>query len=74
MTLQSVLLAYTGCLYSLNMGRAPVRAVFEEALQVLAENKEKLADVISHRLPLTEAAEGYRLFDTQVARKVVLRP
>lgn len=56
------------------MGRAPVRAIFEEALPVFVENKALFADVISHRLPLTEAAEGYKLFDTQKARKVVLRP
>ena len=30
--------------------------------------------VITHRLPLAEAAEGYRLFDTRVATKVVLLP
>lgn len=56
------------------MGRAPVRAVLEEALEVFVENKSKFADVISHRLPLADAAEGYRLFDTQEARKVILRP
>ena len=49
-------------------------AVRKEALRVFVENKDKFADAISHRLPLTDAAEGYRLFDTQEARKVILRP
>ncbi|POR32510.1 Zinc-dependent alcohol dehydrogenase [Tolypocladium paradoxum] len=61
-------------LLSLSMGRAPVRAVLEEALKVFVENKSKFVGVISHRLPLVEAAVGYKLFDTQEARKVVLRP
>jgi len=56
------------------MGRAPVRAVLEESLQVFAENKAKFSNAISHRLPLVEAALGYKLFSTQEARKVVLRP
>jgi len=32
--------------------------------------------IISHRLPLEQAAEGYKLFDKQQddCRKVVLRP
>lgn len=30
--------------------------------------------VITHRLPLSEAAEAYRLFDTRAATKVILRP
>lgn len=27
---------------------------------------------VSHRLPLANAAEGFRLFDSQEARKVIL--
>lgn len=60
--------------HSFNMGRAPVAAVYEEALQVIVENKHQFKDFITHRLPLAEAANGYALFDTQQARKVVLRP
>lgn len=59
---------------NLNMGRAPVRAILEEALPVFVANKSKFADVISHRLALTDAAKGYELFSTAEARKVVLRP
>ncbi|OAP57922.1 hypothetical protein AYL99_08660 [Fonsecaea erecta] len=59
---------------NLNMGRAPVRAVFEEAMELFLENKSKFSDFISHRLPLSEAAKGYEMFSRQEARKVVLRP
>jgi alcohol dehydrogenase len=30
--------------------------------------------VVTHRLPLADAAEAYRLFDTREATKVVLAP
>ena len=56
------------------MGRAPVRAVFEEALQLFVAHKDKFSDVVSHRLSMSDAANGYALFDTQQARKVVLKP
>lgn len=56
------------------MGRAPVKAVLKEALQVFLAHKAKFTNVISHQMPLEEAALGYKLFDTQEARKVVLRP
>ncbi|KAL1887549.1 hypothetical protein Sste5346_010161 [Sporothrix stenoceras] len=59
---------------NLNMGRAPVRAVLEEALEVFVQNKNKFTNAISHRLPLEDAAMGYELFSTQKARKVILRP
>jgi threonine dehydrogenase-like Zn-dependent dehydrogenase len=62
--------AYYDC--SINLGRAPVRAVFMDAFEVLTENKEKLSDFITHRLPILEAARGYELFEKQKARKVVL--
>ena len=30
--------------------------------------------IVSHRLPLDEAAHGYELFDTRQATKVLLKP
>ncbi|RDL30990.1 Uncharacterized protein BP5553_09779 [Venustampulla echinocandica] len=59
---------------SINFGRAPVRAVFEEAMHFFVENKSRFSEVISHRLSLAEAAKGYAIFDKQEARKVVLKP
>lgn len=61
-------------MFSVNFGRAPVRAVFEDAMQVFVANKDKFSNVISHRLPMADAAEGYALFDKQIARKVLLIP
>ncbi|KAK5278564.1 hypothetical protein LTR14_012443, partial [Exophiala xenobiotica] len=52
-----------------NKGRAPAGAIFDEALPVFVENKDKFEGFITHRLPLEEAAKGYDLFDTQEARK-----
>lgn len=54
------------------MGRAAVRPVFGEALKVFAENQEKFADFITHRMPLADAAHGYEIFEKHQARKVIL--
>nr|KAK5441251.1 hypothetical protein LTR18_007095 [Exophiala xenobiotica] len=59
---------------NINLGRAPVRTVFDEALEVLAANKDKMSNMITHRLPLSEAAKGYEMFEKQQARKVILIP
>lgn len=42
--------------------------MFEEALELFVANKEKLLEVISHRLPMSEAAQSYALFDVQSAK------
>lgn len=59
---------------SINLGRAPVRSVFDEALEIAVVNEAKLTAMITHRLPLSEAAQGYSMFEKQQARKVVLIP
>ncbi|QKX60002.1 uncharacterized protein TRUGW13939_07144, partial [Talaromyces rugulosus] len=56
----------------LNMGRAAVRPVFGEALKVFAENQDKFADFITHRMPLAEAPKAYEIFEKHQARKVIL--
>ncbi|KAH8697579.1 chaperonin 10-like protein [Talaromyces proteolyticus] len=57
----------------LNMGRAAVRPVFGEALKVFAENQDKFADFITHRMPLAEAPKAYEIFEKHQARKVILK-
>jgi threonine dehydrogenase-like Zn-dependent dehydrogenase len=57
-----------------NFGRVPVRKVFHEALECLLENRSKLANFVTHDLPLSEASRGFAIFEKQMARKVVLRP
>jgi threonine dehydrogenase-like Zn-dependent dehydrogenase len=54
------------------MGRAAVRPVFGEALKVFAENQDKFADFITHRMPLAEAPKAYEIFEKHQARKVIL--
>jgi hypothetical protein len=56
---------------SVNFGRAPVRAVFDEALEYLSAHKEKLSAFVSDTLPISEASLGYTKFEEHRARKVV---
>lgn len=48
-------------------------AVREELLAEIAAGRLNPAAIVSHRLPLEQAAEAYRLFDRREAVKVVLR-
>ncbi|PVH72276.1 GroES-like protein [Cadophora sp. DSE1049] len=59
---------------NINLGRAPARAVYDEALEVLIAHKTQLSDFISHRMPMSEAPHAYEIFEKQQARKVVLLP
>lgn len=71
----------------LQMGRCPVRSVFPQALEALKRNQHLLGSVILSLLssqaniirrfmadkimPLSEAVEGYDLFDKMKAQKVI---
>jgi len=44
----------------------------EEVLRLIAEGRVRLADWISHRLPLARIAEGFRLLENKEATKVVI--
>jgi 2-desacetyl-2-hydroxyethyl bacteriochlorophyllide A dehydrogenase len=46
----------------------------ERLLELISTGRLDPAGVVSHRLPLADAAEAYRLFDEREAVKVVLRP
>ncbi|KAJ5379915.1 transcriptional regulator family: Fungal Specific TF [Penicillium cataractarum] len=46
---------------TVNFGRVPVRTVFEDALQCLADNQEKMQSYITHEFPLDDAARGYEI-------------
>ncbi len=47
----------------------------EEALKILAQKKIKVADMITHRLSLREAAEGFRLVaEADKSLKVIIEP
>jgi S-(hydroxymethyl)glutathione dehydrogenase/alcohol dehydrogenase len=57
-------------------GQAPAHAYIDELAKWVEEGKLKADDIITHRLPLTEAAHGYDIFNKKEDRcvKVVLKP
>jgi threonine dehydrogenase-like Zn-dependent dehydrogenase len=55
-------------------GICPVHAWWERALAAVADGRIDPAPIVSHRMALDEAAEGYALFAAREATKVVLRP
>jgi threonine dehydrogenase-like Zn-dependent dehydrogenase len=56
-------------------GRCPARRYIERLLPLVREKKYDLASIVSHRLPLAEAARGYSLFERKLegCTKVLLR-
>ena len=57
-------------------GQTHVQKYMPELLQAIEDDKLRPNAIISHRLTLEQAAEGYRMFDKKEdeCRKVVLRP
>ncbi len=57
-------------------GRCPARRYMEPLARLVAAEKLPIAAIISHRLPLAEAARGYEIFDRRLegCTKVVLIP
>jgi threonine dehydrogenase-like Zn-dependent dehydrogenase len=55
-------------------GICPVHAWWERAMEAVRSGAIDPLPVISHVLPLEEAARGYELFDSHQATKVVLKP
>ncbi|KAK4196555.1 putative S-glutathione dehydrogenase [Triangularia verruculosa] len=58
----------------LQMGRCPVRSIFEEALPVLARNQDRVSFMFDKIMPLSDAVEGYDLFDNMKVQKVIFTP
>src|SRR5215213_6366372 len=56
------------------LGICPVHAVWERAMAYVASGRLDPEPLVSHRLRLDDAPEGYELFDSRRATKVVLRP
>ncbi|KAF8543876.1 putative alcohol dehydrogenase [Trichophaea hybrida] len=54
-------------------GRCPVRAVFRDALDVLKKRSHLFGFMADKIMPLTEAVEGYELFDKMKVQKVIFR-
>jgi threonine dehydrogenase-like Zn-dependent dehydrogenase len=55
-------------------GVANVQAHMDEVIELIRHGRLDPKVIISHRLPLSEAAKGYELFDQKEALKVVLDP
>jgi 2-desacetyl-2-hydroxyethyl bacteriochlorophyllide A dehydrogenase len=58
------------------VGRCPARAYMERLAPYVRDGELDLDGVISHRLPLSDAADAYRMFDEKrdCCTKVVLKP
>jgi threonine dehydrogenase-like Zn-dependent dehydrogenase len=55
-------------------GTTPVHAWWERAMAEVQAGRLDPLPIVSHRLPLDDAAHGYELFDTRRATKVLLEP
>jgi 2-desacetyl-2-hydroxyethyl bacteriochlorophyllide A dehydrogenase len=55
-------------------GETPVHAVWVDAMAAIESGRLDPTPLISHRLPLERAAEGYGAFERREATKVVLDP
>ena len=57
-------------------GQAPVQKYIDELIRLLDEKKIRLYDIITHRLPLSDAPYGYEIFCEKKdgCVKVVLKP
>lgn len=60
----------------INCGQAPVQRYVDELMEHVVAGRLRADDIITHHMPLEEAAEGYRIFNRKEAGcvKVVLRP
>ncbi|KAK7418270.1 hypothetical protein QQX98_004055 [Neonectria punicea] len=56
---------------TIKMGRCPVRSIFEESLQLLEKKQHLLNFMTETVMPLSQFAEGYEIFDSMKAQKVI---
>lgn len=61
---------------TIKQGQAPVLNYIDHLIDLVKEEKVILDDIITHSLPLSEVAQGYKLFDEKEddCIKVVLKP
>lgn len=60
----------------IKMGQAHVIPIIPLLYKMVAEKTVDLSDIVTHKLPLSEAKKGYELFDTKMddCIKVILKP
>ncbi|AHM60777.1 zinc-type alcohol dehydrogenase [Flammeovirgaceae bacterium 311] len=61
---------------TMRMGQAPVQAYIEKLIALVEEGKVTLDDIITHKMPLSEAPHAYEIFNNKEddCLKVVLQP
>lgn len=61
---------------TLKMGQAPVIHLMPELFQMIMEQKFDPTEIITHRLPLTDASHGYKIFNDRDDNciKVIQKP
>jgi threonine dehydrogenase-like Zn-dependent dehydrogenase len=59
---------------TLYAGAANIQAHMDEVIELIRHGRLDPTVIISHRLPLSEAAKGYEMFESKEALKVVLDP
>lgn len=61
---------------TISQGQAPVLNYIDHLIDLVKEEKVVLDDIITHRLPLSQVAQGYKIFDEKEDEcvKVVLTP
>jgi S-(hydroxymethyl)glutathione dehydrogenase / alcohol dehydrogenase len=61
---------------NIRTGQAPVIPYMPTLYKLIVENKVDPSDIVTHKLPLDQAAHGYEIFDTKTddCIKVVLKP
>lgn len=61
---------------TLRFGRCPARRYMEQLLPLVQSKQWPFTDIITHRLPLSQGVEAYRMFDQKLdgCIKVVLDP
>ncbi|KAL1961368.1 hypothetical protein VTO42DRAFT_96 [Malbranchea cinnamomea] len=55
----------------IQMGRCPVRSIFPQALDVLKKKQHLLGFMADKIMPLSQAVEGYELFEKMKVQKVI---
>lgn len=55
----------------IQMGRCPVRSIFPQALEKLQQKQHLLGFMSDRVMPLSQASEGYNLFDKMEVQKVI---
>ncbi|KAL1990900.1 hypothetical protein VTN49DRAFT_5903 [Thermomyces lanuginosus] len=58
----------------IQMGRCPVRSIFEDALKVLEKKQDTLNFLVQDIRPLSQAVQAYDDFDHQKSQKIIFVP